>query len=91
MIQVLTVLVLAGKIFPGGEEDIFSVMSSAGYDHFPHPGSYDVERRIYKDQMFIRRDVRRRICGDTKRSFSGIKKAVCESLSFGSSFSKVKI
>ena len=57
-------LILAGKIFPGSEEDIFSLLGSAGYDHFPHPGSYDQDRRIFKDQVFVRRDVRRRICGD---------------------------
>ena len=39
-------LVSAGKIFPGSEEDIFSLLASAGYDHYPHPGSYDQSRRI---------------------------------------------
>ena len=76
MIQ-LYVLVLAGQIFGGSEDDIFSVMSSAGYDHFPHPASYDAVRNIYKDQMFIRRDVRKRICSDSKRPFRGVKKSVC--------------
>ena len=69
--------VLAGKIFPGSKEDIFSLMGFAGYDHFPHPGSYDQDRRIYKDQVFVRRDVKRRICGRREVGGSKIKNTVC--------------
>ena len=37
MINALAVLVIAGEILPGSKDDIFFVMNSAGYDHFPHP------------------------------------------------------
>ena len=53
-------------------------MNSAGYDHFPHPGSYDVNRKIYKDHMFVRRDVKRRICNNIGKGRSRIKNTVCK-------------
>ena len=55
-------------------------MDAAGFDHFPHPGSYDLGRKIYKDQVFVRRDVRRRLCGKRKRKGTGsrIKDMLCK-------------